>query len=76
MGAFVFSSSVILSLIYLSLFLFGMIEEPGFTTIILVQLFFFGLIMFLVGIISLYVGYILDEVKNRPNYIIEDEKKK
>ena len=76
MGAFVFSSSVILSLIYLSLFLFGMIEEPGFTTIILVQLFFFGLIMFLVGIISLYVGYILDEVKNRPNYIIEDEKEK
>ena len=76
MGAFVFSSSVILSLIYLSLFLFGMIDEPGFTTIILVQLFFFGLIMFLVGIISLYVGYILDEVKNRPNYIIEDEKKK
>ncbi len=76
MGAFVFSSSIILSLIYLLLFLFGIIGEPGFTTIILVQLFFFGLIMFLVGIISLYVGYILDEVKNRPNYIIEDEKKK
>ena len=37
------------------------------------QLFFFGLIMFIVGIISLYVGYILDEVKKRPNYIIEDE---
>ena len=76
LGAIVFSSSIILSLIYLFLFLFGIIDEPGFTTIILMQLFFFGLIMFIVGIISLYVGYILDEVKNRPTYIIEDEKKK
>ena len=76
LGVIVFSTSIVLSLIYLLLFLFGVIQEPGFTTIILIQLFFFGLIMFIVGIISLYVGYILDEVKNRPNYIIEDEKEK
>ena len=76
LGVIFFSISIVLSLIYLLLFLFGIIQEPGFTTIILIQLFFFGLIMFIVGIISLYVGYILDEVKNRPNYIIEDEKEK
>lgn len=76
LGVLVFSASIFLSIIYFLFFLFGFIDEPGFTTIILIQLFFFGLIMFLVGIISLYVGYILDEVKKRPNYIIEDEEKK
>ena len=73
LGLAVFTISIVLSFIYLALYLFGFIDEPGFTTIILMQLFFFGLIMFIVGIISLYVGYILDEVKKRPNYIIEDE---
>ena len=51
------------SIVYLILFLLGKIDQPGFTTIILIQLFFSGLIMFVVSIISIYVGYILDEVK-------------
>ena len=36
---------------------------------------FFGLLMFLIGILSIYLGFILDEVKKRPTYIIDDEKK-
>ena len=76
LGLIVFSTSIILIIAYLILFLLGKINEPGFTTIILIQLFFSGLIMFIVGIISIYVGYILDEVKKRPTYIVEDEKKK
>jgi hypothetical protein len=28
--------------------------------------------MFLIGIVSIYVGYILDEVKKRPTYIIDE----
>jgi len=72
-GLITFLLSLILLLIYFFLFLTGNISEPGFTTIILIQLFFFGLLMLIIGIVSIYVGYILDEVKKRPTYIIDDE---
>ena len=75
-GAITFLSSIVLLLIYLMLFVSGNVNQPGFTTIILIQLFFFGLLMLLIGIVSVYVGYILDEVKKRPTYIIDDETNK
>lgn len=71
LGFTTFILSLFLLLIYLILFMTGNITEPGFTTIILIQLFSFGLLMFLIGIVSIYVGYILDEVKKRPTYIID-----
>ena len=52
----------------------GLIVEPGFTTIILIQLLFFGLILFFIGIVAIYVGYILEEVKKRPTYIFDNDK--
>ena len=72
-GLFFFLGSLIMLIVYLILYLGGSISEPGFTTIILIQLLFFGLIMFLIGILSIYVGFILDEVKKRPTYIVDDE---
>ena len=72
-GFFIFLGSLIMLIVYLILYLSGSITEPGFTTIILIQLLFFGLIMFLIGILSIYVGFILDEVKKRPTYIVDDE---
>ena len=72
-GAITFLSSIVLLLIYLMLFVSGNVNQPGFTTLILIQLFFFGLLILLVGIISIYIGYIFDEVKKRPTYIIDDE---
>ena len=75
LGFFTFISSIILLVIYFVLYLNGSITEPGFTTIILIQLLFFGLIIFLVGILSIYIGFILDEVKKRPSYIIDDDSK-
>ena len=74
-GTLVLFLSLILMIFYLILFVIGKVSSPGFTTIILIQLFFFGLFTFMLGIISIYVGYVLDEVKKRPTYIIEDEKK-
>ena len=75
LGLFTFLISMVLLFVYLFFFLIGSVTEPGFTTLILIQLLFFGLIMLLIGILSIYVGYILDEVKKRPNYIIDDHKK-
>lgn len=74
-GIIIFFFSLMMLLIYSILYFKGSIVEPGFTTIILIQLLFFGLLIFLIGILSIYLGFILDEVKKRPTYIIDDEKK-
>jgi dolichol-phosphate mannosyltransferase len=52
-------------------FMFGR-EVPGFTTIILVILFCFGMIFLILGIMGTYIERIYDEVKQRPNYIVNN----
>ena len=44
----------------------------GFSLTILLILFLFSLNTFMIGIIGEYVTRIYDEVKKRPNYIIEE----
>jgi len=44
----------------------------GFPTIILIIMFFGGIQVLFLGIIGEYIGRIFNEVKNRPNYIIEN----
>lgn len=53
-------------------FAFGR-EVPGFTTIILVILFCFGMVFLMFGIMGSYIERIYDEVKQRPNYIVNNE---
>jgi glycosyltransferase involved in cell wall biosynthesis len=43
----------------------------GFGTIVTIALFSFGLLTFILGIISEYLGLIYEEVKKRPNYVID-----
>ena len=43
----------------------------GWTTLVILVLLIGGLILFILGIIGLYISAIFDEVKNRPLYIIE-----
>lgn len=44
----------------------------GFTTVIILMLFGFSLVMISVGIIAYYIGKIYEEIKGRPRYIISD----
>lgn len=46
------------------------IMEPGFATILCVILFFFGIVLIMLGIIGEYIGRIFEEVKGRPLYVI------
>lgn len=46
----------------------------GFTTVILLILLIGSILMFSVGLIGIYVGKIYDEVKRRPNYLVNQEK--
>ena len=73
----------IFSLIFISIFtLFILMNKiffnpiEGFSLTVLLILFLFSFNTLLIGIIGEYVTRIYDEVKTRPNYIIEDIIKK
>jgi dolichol-phosphate mannosyltransferase/undecaprenyl-phosphate 4-deoxy-4-formamido-L-arabinose transferase len=64
--------SGILALYYLALYLIGSIGVSGFTTLVLLILFFSGVIMFSIGIIGEYLLRIIQEVGRPPQYVIKD----
>lgn len=70
LGFFVTAVSFILIIFYLSLYFIYGRETPGVITIILINLFLFGILFFSLGIISQYLARIYDEVKKRPSVII------
>ncbi|MDT8308482.1 MAG: glycosyltransferase family 2 protein, partial [Bacteroidales bacterium] len=45
---------------------------PGYTTLIVFMSFMFAIQFFLIGILGLYIGYIFDENKKRPIYIVDN----
>ena len=49
------------------------VMEPGYASVMCVLLFFFGILLILVGIMGEYIGRIFEEVKGRPLYIICDK---
>ncbi|MCW3004223.1 MAG: ykcC [Conexibacter sp.] len=57
--------------VYLLLKILGVGFPTGNTTIVLVISFFSGIQMLSIGIMGEYVGRIYDEVKQRPQYIVE-----
>ena len=74
LGFFV-SLGSILSLVFTTiLFLFYGVPFPGFGTIISLILLLFGILFLILGILSEYIGMIYEEVKMRPNFVIEEVK--
>ncbi|MCD8154683.1 MAG: glycosyltransferase family 2 protein [Clostridiales bacterium] len=72
-GSFSFLISVILAIYYLfRYFAFGVSVE-GFTTLVLLQLAFGGLILLSLGIIGTYLMNILNESKKMPHYVIRQK---
>lgn len=65
--------SFIMSIVYLYLYTIWGRVTPGVTTIILLILFLFGVLFFLLGIISEYLVRIYEEVKSRPTYIVKNK---
>ena len=45
---------------------------PGFGTIVALMVMLFGILFCLLGIVSIYIGQIYDEVKGRPNFIVRE----
>lgn len=65
--------SFIMIFFYLYLFLIHGREAPGAATTILLILSLFGILFFILGIISEYLARIYDEVKGRPSFIVKNK---
>jgi dolichol-phosphate mannosyltransferase len=53
--------------------LFGGIESPGYTSLVLLVSFLGGLQMLCLGVVGEYIGRIHEQVKNRPRYLIKEQ---
>lgn len=53
--------------------LLGFVVMTGWASLMLCILFFFSLILFFLGILGLYIGKIFQEIKNRPNFLIDEK---
>lgn len=72
-GIFLTITSFILMIIYIVIFIIRGREAPGIATVILLLLFLFGILFFVLGIISEYLARIYDDVKHRPNFIVKNK---
>lgn len=73
LGGFTFLLSLIIGGMALADKLAGRAVD-GFTTVILLILLIGSVLMFSVGLIGIYIGRIYDEVKRRPNYLIDEQR--
>lgn len=65
--------SFVMILVYLYLYAINGQINPGVNTIIVLLLFLFGILFFVLGIISEYLVRIYDEAKKRPHYLVKDK---
>lgn len=66
--------SFIYLLVVIAKKLIGNIPVEGWASMMAISLFFNGVILIILGMIGEYIGRIYDEVKNRPLYIVKNEK--
>lgn len=71
-GGVSFIGALIWALVVFFARIFGDIPVQGFTTLMIMQLFSFGIIMLTLGILGGYLWRTFDAARSRPVYIIED----
>ena len=72
--------AVLMGLVFAIWIIFGKIfgftnAQIGWSSIIMLIIFFGGVQLLTVGVLGQYVGILFDEVKDRPEYIIEKEER-
>lgn len=73
-GFFLSLSSFIYLFIVVYQKLFTSRNEPGWSSIVGINLLFNGIVLMLLGVIGEYIGRIYDEAKDRPLYIVRETK--
>ena len=72
-GFIISVSSFLLSVLNIIMALLGVFSVSGFASIIITLFFSTGVIVFVVGVVGLYIGKIFESSKDRPLYIIEEK---
>jgi glycosyltransferase involved in cell wall biosynthesis len=72
-GTVICLCAVIGALAYAGLALFTntRVAAPGFSTLVVILLFFNGMVFLYLGVLGEYIGQIFMEVKGRPSYLVE-----
>ncbi len=52
--------------------LFTTMTVPGWASIVIIQLIFFGIVLLVLGMIGEYIGRMYEEVKHRPLYVVDE----
>ena len=73
LGLLISFFSFVIGVIYLIRYIGGEITVLGFTSLIISVWFLSGIIIFILGVIGLYIGKTFEKVKNRPLYIIDNK---
>jgi dolichol-phosphate mannosyltransferase len=68
--------AVLIGIIMASWYIFGKVfgytnAESGWTSIMIIVIFFGGIQLLTIGVLGQYIGILFDEVKERPEYIID-----
>ncbi|MEO6719105.1 MAG: glycosyltransferase family 2 protein [Ferruginibacter sp.] len=71
LGAILAFGSMLFGAYTLYKYFTGQITEPGYTSLIVSLWFLSGLIIFILGVIGLYLSKVFEGIKGRPLYIIE-----
>jgi len=71
MGCFLGFFSILLGIIFVFKKIVLQHVVPGWTSIMVLMLFLFGINFLFVGVIGEYLGRVYSEAKGRPNYVIE-----
>ena len=72
LGVSISAISFFFILFYIYKYLTGQISQPGYASMILSIWFLSGIIIFVLGLIGLYISKIFEGIKNRPLYIIKN----
>lgn len=72
LGLLITFLALVFSVVLLYRWYIGVIEVAGYTSVILSIWFLSGIIIFVLGMVGLYIGKIFENVKDRPTYIIKD----
>lgn len=73
LGFIVVLISLALALYYFICYFVGTTEPSGFTTMVISIWLVGGLLMFVIGVVGIYISKIFERVKGRPIYIVADE---
>lgn len=71
-GALMSALSLGVAGFYLVRYMQGAITEPGYASLILSVWLLGSALIFIIGMVGLYVGHVFERVKSRPMYIVKD----